>query len=597
MALKKGDKIAIKKPKLEENITKYEDVLHDAIEILKNKQVQEVYKLEASQMIMTVLENWFIEEARKVCLYSKNKLIPIFQKLVEESSVENMGEFFSIYKSLYEFSARRDFECFIDYMEWDMPKKVYGKRRDILASYVWALNESAFDPNLEYIIVSLAPSMGKSYLLNLYSAWAIGMNTSNSILRLSYSDELVLGFSRTVKSYVSDPKFANVFKNFAYFSGKPFEVERESDWKIKNANVAKSNHIARTRFGATTGERASFAEIFDDMTKGAQEANSTQIHEQIYNSWNTEWYNRRTEDPVTYVFVGTQWCPEDILNRIIDDREAVSPLKPHSKYKYTWVSEDGSTIVIRVPMLDENGLTTCPIVYPQKKAEQIQKTTDPFLFSCVYQQNPIAPTGREFADELLLHYERLPLNEDGTCAYSTGTYAVLDPARKGKDNVSMPMCVHGNDGYYYMIDCIFKQKPMTDLYDLIVDKIIEHTIVEFVIENNTDTSLKTLIEEKLHAKNYYLCVVREKYNVAKKEDRIKDNRGIVKSRIKFKRKVDYLPNSDYGRFMKNLTEYSFDYPNKHDDAPDSASMLASEIIVGAHKVNKVIPLNRRDYGI
>jgi len=187
-------------------------------------------------------------------------------------------------------------------------------------------------------------------------------------------------------------------------------------------------------------------------------------------------------------------------------------------------------------------------------------------------------------------------NENGEEICLPYALAVLDPARRGKDNVSMP--IFKTDGYkYYMVDCIFKQKAMTDLYDEIINEIKEHTIVELVIENNTDTSLKTLLEEKLKAKQYYLCNIREKYNTANKEARIKDNRGIVKSRIKFKDKVKYLPNSDYGRYMKNLNYYSFDYPNKHDDAPDASSMMASEIIVGGNRISKPIPVDRREYGL
>ena len=597
MAYKKGDKITINVPKQDKIENKYEDTIKDLLEIMSSKKYNESDKLECSNMVLSVLESWFNEDDLNSVRYAKKNIIPVLLNLVEKSSIELMNDFFIIYKQLYCFCARRDFECFIDYMEWDMPKKVYANRRDVLGAYVYFLNESAFNPKLEYVIASFAPSIGKSYIANLYSAWGIGMDTSHSVLRLSYSDELVLGFSRTIKAYLKDPKFAEIFPHFRLFGGKPFDVERESDWKVKNAMVAKSNHIARTRMGATTGERASFAIIFDDMTKGAQEANAVQIHQQLYDSWNTEWSNRRTEDPITYVFVGTQWSPEDILNRIIDDREAQSPLVPHSKFKYTWVSEDGSTAVIRVPMLDENDKTTCPSVYPQEKAEQIKRTTDEFLFSCVYQQNPIAPTGREFADEELLHYNKLPLNEDGTPAYPNNCMAVLDPARKGKDNVAMPICVHANDDYYYMIDCIFQQKPMSDLYDDIVDKIIQYQITDFVIENNTDTSLRVLLEEKLKEKGYLLCEIREKYNTANKEQRIIDNRGIVKRRIIFKEKSKYYPNTDYGRFMKNLNYYSFDYPNKHDDAPDSISMFASEIILGTNKISKPIPIDRRQYGI
>ena len=96
----------------------------------------------------------------------------------------------------------------------------------------------------------------------------------------------------------------------------------------------------------------------------------------------------------------------------------------------------------------------------------------------------------------------------------------------------------------------------------------------------------------MYAKGYYLCEIRTKYNTQNKEQRIKDNRGIVRNRIKFKNKNAYTPNSDYGRFMYNLTMYSFDYPAKNDDAPDSISMMASEIIMGKSVLPKAKPFKR-----
>ena len=138
---------------------------------------------------------------------------------------------------------------------------------------------------------------------------------------------------------------------------------------------------------------------------------------------------------------------------------------------------------------------------------------------------------------------------------------------------------------------------MSDLYDEIVSKIIEHKVIDFVIENNTDTSLKVLLEEKLKAKGYYLCIIREKYNVKNKEQRIKDMRGHMKANILFKEKNLVKPNTDYGRFMQNFTTYSFDYANKNDDAPDSLALFTAETIIGLGLVNKVIPINRKEYGI
>ncbi len=584
--IKVGDKIQIKKQE-----TTLESTFTDILNVLKSSKMKEHDKLDWCNSALSILEEMYKQDELGSVKVAKTKLIPILHKLIEGSKIENMALFFDYYKRAYCFCARRDFECFVDYMEWNMPKKVLANRREYLKPLVDALNRCAFDTRLRYIVASYPPSSAKTYLTTMFSAWAFGLSIDNSIIRLSYSEELALGASNNVKGWISSPEFAEIFSLFKLYNGKPFEIEKTSDWKIKNSHVSKSNHIARSRGGSVTGERASFAFILDDMLKGAEEVNAIKIQDDMWNQWKTDWINRKTDDPITYIFIGTQWSNIDILNRIIDERDGYSPLQPTNN-KYTMESEDHSTIVIRVPLLDEEDKTTCPFLYSQEEAERLRDTTDPFMFSCVYQQSPIAPTGREFDDTLLLHYDELPKTENGELACSKGAVATLDPARKGKDNVSMPICKHGYDNYYYFVDCLFQQKPMTDLYDEIVDKIILNMVTLLVIENNTDTSLPTIISDRLKKKNYFLCEIRTKYNTQPKEQRIKDNRGIVRNNIKFKNKTDYAPNSDYGRFMDNLTKYSFDYPAKHDDAPDSISMMASEIIMGKSVLPKAKPFKR-----
>ena len=578
--IKVGDKIQIKKQE-----TTLESTFTDILNVLKSSKMKEHDKLDWCNSALSILEEMYKQDELGSVKVAKTKLIPILHKLIEGSKIENMALFFDYYKRAYCFCARRDFECFVDYIEWNMPKKVLANRRNVLKPYVDALNRIAFDDRLQYLVVSYPPSMGKSYLATLFTAWGYGISINNSVIRMSYSDELVLGFSRTVKGIISSPEFAEVFPLFKLYNGKPFEVERESDWKIKNANVPKSNHIARTRNGSTTGERASFAIIFDDMTKGAEEANSESVHRGIYDKWNTEWWNRRDGVKCKFIFVGTQWCNEDILNRIIEDRNKVSRLK-NTDNPYVMESEDKSTIVIRVPMLDENHKTTCSEVYPQQIAEQIEQNTDPFLFSCVYQQDPLPVSGREFAWENLRTYLNLPSDLESYCMAS------LDTARKGKDNVSMPIFKPDGNGNYYFVDCIFKQKPMEDLYDEIIEKIIQHRIIKLVIENNIDTSLKTLLTDRLKQRGVNWCEIIEKYNTVKKEERIKNNRGIVQKFVVFLDKTLTKPNSDYGRLMENMTKYSFDKPNLHDDSVDSVCMFASEIIVGKFNFIKPIACKR-----
>lgn len=547
------------------------------------------------QLLIQHYDNGDEEDKRSACRYSIAILIPYCENKIQQCDEKFMPKYYDLWEKGYALAGRRSLEHFIDYIEMDRPTRVLATRRNILKPFIYYLNKIAFDENLKYIICSYYPSAGKSFSLNYFTAWLYGLDTNSSVLRMSYSDDLVTGFSRSIKNIIISPRYSDVFQNFRLYGGKPFEKQAEDDWKIKGANVI-SSHMATSRDGQVTGKRANKAIIFDDMTKGASEATNDSLHEAYYNQWKTEWYNRKDGDSTKFIFAGTMWSPKDILNRVSEDREMLSKVIPSKLFKYVWTSEDGSTVFIRIPLLDESDESTCHVVMSTEEARNLRDTTDPFLWSCVYQQQPIAPTGLEFADELLQHFETEPLNEKGDGMWQKYCLAVLDPARKGKDNVSMP--IFKTDGtYYYMIDCIFKQKPMTDLYDDIVDKIIEHNITRFVIENNIDVSLKKLLEEMLKAKGYHTCEIVEKYNTVKKEQRIKDARGMIKKLIFFKEKRLYSRNTDYGRFMSNFTTYSFDYANKHDDACDSCAMFVNEIILDRGRPNKFKPISRGELGI
>jgi hypothetical protein len=288
----------------------------------------------------------------------------------------------------------------------------------------------------------------------------------------------------------------------------------------------------------------------------------------------------------------TMWTPKDILNRITEKEERVSPSIEGKKFKYTWECEDGHAAFVRVPLLDDDDKSTCEVVMSTREALQLREITDEYLFSCVYQQNPIAPSGLEFAWENLRQFESLPSD------LKNFTSAVLDPTRKGKDNISMPIFrATPNNEDFYCVDWYYQKTAMTEAYDDIIDKIIEHHITDFVIENNTDTSLKSILEMKLKERSVYFCIIREKYNTIKKEVRIKDARGLIIRRMVFKKKGSMPPNSDYGRAMKALTTYSFDYANKNDDAPDSLGLFVNEIMEYNGKGTKATALDRGKLGL
>lgn len=571
--------------------------------MLVNKKMDEVSKLDLCNSLYAMLVNYYDidktinrENQQFVGRITINCLIPVVETAIKKCSDNITVKFYELYKKIFALAGRTSLEHFCDYMEWDKLEKVLLKRRTALKPFIFYLNKSEFDDNLKIIIASYPPSYGKTYVMNMYSAWCFGRDLSTSIIRLSYSDELVTGFSRQVKNTISDPLFADVFTNFKKFNGKCFDKEKESDWQIKNSS-SEASHMARTRDGAVTGKRAKKAFIIDDITKGEIEATDEELHKRLRIRFYTD-FSSRIDDPKKAKFIigGTMWSPFDILNTLREDCTRKSKLNQSKYFKYAEESEDGSFVVIRVPALDDKDESTLPEVYDTKYYRNLRDNTDRYYFECVFQQRPIPLTGLEFAEENLTLYDNLPKNENGESSCTDYCFAVLDPARKGKDFVSMPICTRENEKYY-LIDVLFQQKPMTELYDEIVNRIIQHKIVRFVIENNTDTSLKTLIEDRLSQRGYVTCNISEKYNTVKKEYRIKDQRGNIRKLIYFKSRDRYSKNSEYGVFMDNFTKYSFNYPNKHDDAPDSLALFASEIICDNSKICKLGAIDRKILGI
>ena len=112
--IKIGDKIDIKK---KENTLG--ETFSGICEALRSDRLSEEDKLEWSESALNILEMWYNQDEMAATKAAKKKLIPILYDLVDKGSLTNMASFFDYYKKVYCFCARRDFECFIDYMEWE----------------------------------------------------------------------------------------------------------------------------------------------------------------------------------------------------------------------------------------------------------------------------------------------------------------------------------------------------------------------------------------------------------------------------------------------------------------------------------------------
>lgn len=515
----------------------------------------------------------------------------ILQKLVDSipyaKEPKDANRLFELHKKMMALSARRNLKNFMLYIESYKSKKVWDKTLDTVRSVFYYADLFATSEDFNLLRVSLMPSMGKSYIANGFVAQSCGNDPNIQILRITYADDLCQTTTKQTKAIIDSQAFREIFPRYMGVE-KIFKTDTVYQFCMCDSDD-EYNLFAVTREGQSTGKRAKIL-LIDDLLKDDSESYNVALHKKMLDRYESTWTSRADDEKLKVFLMGTMWADTDLLNVMYDRYCEEEDIVPSTKFKYTEVTKSGSAVFIGIPALDEFDKSTCPKRYSTEMLKQKRKNMSKFLWQAVYQQNPIAPEGLEFNDSVLQHYENLDELE------IEAKYASLDPARRGKNYVSMPI-TYKSGGKYYLVDCLYRKKSMNELYDAICDKIIFHQLNWLVVENNTDTSLKYALDTKLKAKGYHGCTILEKYSNENKEQRIKNNQGYVRNDVIFPKKSNYSPTSEIGQFMESLTSYSFIYPNKFDDAIDSVVLLIQEFISAVNKFQGIQRIKRSSLGL
>src|SRR5699024_3100703 len=129
------------------------------------------------------------------------------------------------------------------------------------------------------------PSAGKSRCTCYYEAWRLGVQNGGCFLRISYSDLLAKGFSRSVIDIIKSDEYGFVFPELNYKKHKKlFAKETDEEWRLYTAKLLQS-YMARSRDGQINGTRASLSIDIDDMLKDDKEALNMDLHSDIWIKW------------------------------------------------------------------------------------------------------------------------------------------------------------------------------------------------------------------------------------------------------------------------------------------------------------------------
>lgn len=410
-------------------------------------------------------------------------------------------------------------------------------------------------------------------------AWGFGIDDTGTFLSLCSNDDVVKSGSRTVIDEMKSEQFGEVFTNLKWSEENKdyFLKETDEKWKLKDCKMQFS-YYAKTTQANVVGSRASKSIHIDDLYPDYKEAMNKSLNEYYYNKSITVWEKRYVQNkPPKVCITGTLWSSGDYIDQKIQQLKKEHKFIKHPKYPYTLISEDGSCAIIQVPALDyETGESTCPELKSTKELLKEKSNMEEYLWQTNFQQIPTNPDALGFSYEKLRTYSEIPRSD------YIGTDAVIDATRKsGKDFFAMPIFKRvENDGLneYYLKDALFTRTATKDMYEDIVNKIIEHHVNTLVIESNVTSELKQNLDKLLQQKGIGYCEILEKYNTMPKATRIENEKHIIKKQLVFPQKGMFGINTDMGAFMDNLTSYNATGSNPNDDAPDACALFASEII-------------------
>lgn len=536
------------------------------------------------------------EENRKECgELAIKRYIPLLDLLVTlDNNPTHLPEYNKHLKYAYKIGARVSLEHYMVYREWDEPEKekFFEPRYNILVGYIHYLQELECNPNFRTLIFNAPSGYGKTYPKKISEAWGFGIDSTGAYLSLCSNDDVVKSGSRTCIDEMKSESFGEVFPELQWDEENKnyFLKETDEKWKLKDCKLPFS-YYAKTTQANVVGSRASKSIHIDDLYPDYKEAMNQELNKYYFNKSITVWEKRYVQNkPPKVCITGTLWASGDYIDQKIQQLKKEHDFIPHPKYPYTLISTDGTCAIIQVPALDYvTGESTCPELKSTAELLKEKANMEEYLWETNFQQKPTNPESLGFSYDKLRTYSTIPETD------YKGAYAVIDATRKsGKDFFAMPIFKKvESDGKfdYYLKDALFTRTATKDMYEQIVEKIIEHHIIMLVIESNVTSELKQNIDELLSQKGMTYCEIIEKYNTVPKATRIENEKHIIKKQMVFPDKTMFGINTDMGKFMDNLTTYNSTGMNPNDDAADSCAMFGSEIIEENSQPQVAVPLD------
>jgi predicted phage terminase large subunit-like protein len=410
-----------------------------------------------------------------------------------------------------------------------------------------------------FLNINIPPRFSKTELAAInFISWGLANNPQGNYLYITASDNLRKDVSVRIRSIISHELYK-----------KMYGVEMSKTMSSNNLwkTTVGGGLMTATIFGQITGFGAGLMQdesidlidvinnfdgciVLDDINKiidaSTNSQNNKKANEVILNTIQSRKNSKKT--PV--INIQQRAGLDDATATLLDFNKDTENVKN-----------------IILPIYNDNNELLWENKFGWNEINQLKSNPETrYIFETQYLQQPTTKESRLFEIENLQFFniKDIDLTKATFLSFS-------DPSDGGDYFASIFVAIINNNAY--IVDVLFnKDKPVINL-EKIANKILQYKILDNTIEINKGGSL--LVEtlyNYLKSDIYQVFGVNETIN---KEYRINVYSDYICKKVYFLDNYKEIP--EYKQFIENLTTYSNNNKNSHDDAPDVLAALAKHM--------------------
>lgn len=457
------------------------------------------------------------------------------------------------------FEAPYLVDSYFRYIERDDKpnKRFYQPRAKVLKPIIDAYQE-LYDGKLDLLSVSQPKRTGKTTSALRLISMMSGRNPSGSTLAVGSGNGLVNSFHGGMLELYTTPnsRVYDVFPDAKLVRTKADEMIIDLEKQSRFPTIT-SRSVDGQIVGSTEANNLLY---LDDTVKNHEEAMNRTRLEFLCEKVAGDVLGRRIEG-TPILIQGTKYSLYDPITFLQNKA---------TEMNWRWKE-------VAIPALDENDNSNFTIyldgryIFTTEYYRNERKLVTEEVWEAEFQQRPFEAKGQMFPEKDLNRYFELPTDRD-----ADAVIAVCDTAEDGADSTSMPVAyLYGDD--VFIEDVVFDNSPPDITKPQCAKMLRKHNVGQATFESNNAGTYYARDVEKLVKGLGGKTSIRTKRTISNKLTRIEIASDNIKKNFYFKDKSLYTPNSQYGRFMKEVTSMTRSGKVPHDDAPDSLSLLENVI--------------------